>query len=321
MTLFVELNMLGITCVGAILLSQAWPATRAVRLRNALLVEPSTAADFDWAPPQFPPGFRNERLAPSATFAAVVKALGIDRIEGDWQKALALAGHLVERAEDKGAIRSDLDNAYRAIRDGYGYCADFARVYLALAHAAGLTARQWSFSFNGFGGHGHVVIEVYDRQRGKWLFIDVYNNFHAVDETTSEPLSALEFRDEILGRRSPAAMRPNGPGRPGYVHDLKAREYYGRGAREWYLLWGNDVFTYESHSLVKWTARASSGLGRLVATVLGVHPRIRILESDDNSAEVGSIMRLKRRLQWLMLAFAALVVAFALHLAGAAPFA
>jgi hypothetical protein len=30
----------------------------------------------------------------------------------------------------------------------------FVKVYLALAHAAGITARQWAFSFDGFGGHG-----------------------------------------------------------------------------------------------------------------------------------------------------------------------
>ena len=47
---------------------------------------------------------------------------------------------------------------------------------------------------------------------GVWLYdrlgqpyLDVYNNVHAVDAVSEEPLSALEFREFALGRR-PAAL-------------------------------------------------------------------------------------------------------------------
>ena len=76
----------------------------------------------------------------------------------DWKAALALANHLVEHAGDRGAVQDDPLTTYRKIRQGYGYCADFVKVYLALAHAGGLSARQWAFSFDEFGGHGHTVV-------------------------------------------------------------------------------------------------------------------------------------------------------------------
>src|SRR5688500_17703051 len=132
-----------------------------VRLRNALLLQPSTAADFDWTPAHVPRGFAIERRAPTPLFRQVVDCLDIGALS-DWDKARALSAHLTERAQDKGPIQSDLATTYRGIREGYGHCADFAKVYLALAHAAGVFVRQWAFTHNGFGGNGHVLTEVWD---------------------------------------------------------------------------------------------------------------------------------------------------------------
>ena len=313
-TVWTILNVIAILGVLAYLARLAWPPAEAVRLRNALLVEPGRGADFDWTPSETPPGFRAESRPPSPAFMEALGTLGVDPQADEWTKALAIAAHLSERAEDRGPIRADLATTYRAIRSGYGYCADFAKVFLALAHAAGLAARQWSFSFDGFGGHGHVVVEVYDRQRGKWLFLDVYNNFHAVDAQTGSPLSALEFREAVLGRRAPALMRANGAGRPGYEFEDKARDYYRRGADEWYLAWGNDVFSYEANPAVAWANRVSGSLGQLVATLLGVHPRIRILETPENARKVHDVERLGRRVRWLLGLLAALIVTLAIQI-------
>ena len=142
MTVGVVLNVVALVVVAAYLLRQAYPATEAVRVRNALLLEPSTDDDFSWTPANVPNDFRLERRARGPEFVGVVRALGIDRLADDWSKALALAGHLTEHAaedeDDAGPVHSDLLTTYRRIREGHGYCADFVKVYLALAHAAGL---------------------------------------------------------------------------------------------------------------------------------------------------------------------------------------
>ncbi len=292
----VAVNLVALGALGAWLLRRAWPLTETVRLRNALLVHSATAADFRWTPDTVPGDFRRERMAPSADFLAIVAGLGLDGLD-DWTKAVRIAGHLSENAQDKGPLQDDLAASYRGIRDGYGYCADFVKVFLALAHAAGLFARQWAFSFDGFGGHGHTFVEVFDRAAGGWRFIDPHNNFHVVDASNGQVLSALEFRDSLLGRRGPVAMVRNGSGRPGYVEPAKALDYFRRGAAEWYLWWGNGVFSLYSHPLVRAAGRVSRVLAHLAAIMVGVQPRIRIYPAEEGVAAARRLFALGRSLR------------------------
>lgn len=295
MTTGIAANLIALFAVVGYVLWRAYPATEAVRLRNALSLDTGTSQDFDWTPPHFPPGFRAERLPATAEFRDIVTGLGLDDRGGDWNKALALASHLVERAANLGPVRADPLTTYRAIRDGHGYCADFVKAFLALAHAAGLTVRQWGFSFDGFGGHGHTVVEVYDRQRRKWLLLDVFNNFHVVDAHGGAPLGALECR-ALLASGGQLCMRANGPGRPGFVHRETAVEYYRRGVHQWYLLQGNAVFSSYAHPLVRVAGRLSRGLAQIAASIVGVKPRIRIVETGENAHQVRQLRMLRRQL-------------------------
>jgi hypothetical protein len=297
MTAGIAANAIALVALLALVIWKARRPTDAVRLRNALLLEPSRDEDFTWVPPDFPQNYAVDRLPASSEFTEIVASLGVDAIPRDWDKALALAAHLSEHAEGMGPLRDDLSKTYAGIRRGYGYCADFVKVYLALARAAGLDARQWAFSFDGFGGHGHTVVEVFDRQRGKWLLLDVFNNFHVVDAGSGEPLGALEYRDALLGRRTEATMRPNGPGRPGFVHEHKALDYYRRGIDQWYLVWGNAVFSYYGHPAVKATGKVSRTLAHLTANLVGVQPRIRLFRTSGNAELVQRMFALRR---WLL---------------------
>ncbi len=315
MTLGIAATLSAIGALVVFLSVQAVPVSRAVRLRNALLLERSRPEDFTWLPPHIPSDFKVESGEPSSEFRAIVDSLGVRELRRDWDVAIVLASHLIERAGDKGPVREDLVRTYRAIQNGYGYCADFVRVFLALAHAAGLQARQWGFSFDNFGGHGHTFVEVFDRQMQRWLLLDVFNNFHVVDATTGEPLGALEYRESLLGRRAAAVMLPNGPGRPGFVHGHKALDYYRRGIHQWYLLWGNAVPSYYMHPAVKITAVFSGTLANLAANVVGVQPRIRIYETPENIFQVRRMFALQRRLRWTGILLAALVVTLGVQLA------
>ena len=315
MTIGIAVNLVALAALLLLVLWWGRRPTEAVRLRNALRLQPSRGEDFSWVPPQYPPGFAVERREPGAEFQAIVASVGVDTMRGDWVKALALSAHLTERAQEKGPVRDDPSSTYRAIRNGYGYCADFVKVFLVLAHAAGLDARQWAFSFDGFGGHGHTFVEVFDRERRKWLFIDVYNNFHAVDPKSGEPLGALEFRDALLGRRETALLRPNGPGRPGFVLEQKAVDYYRDGIDQWYLIWGNSAYSYYMHPLVRWSGRVSRGLSHLAANVVGAQPHIRIYSTPENRVSASRMFALRRRLQWAAIAGLLLIVVLAMQLA------
>ncbi len=314
MTAGIGATVIALAALLAVVLWWVRRPTEAVRLRNALRLQPSHEEDFTWVPPHFPPGFAVERREPGSEWSEIIASLGIEAIPGDWAKALALAGHLTERAEDKGPVRADPMTTYHAIRAGHGYCADFVKVFLVLAHAAGLVARQWAFSFDGFGGHGHTVVELYDRERERWLLLDVFNNFHVVDATSGEPLGALEYRDALLGRRGTALMRPNGPGRLGFVHEHKALEYYRRGIQQWYLHWGNATLSCYANPLVRATGRISPSLTAAVANVVGAQPAIRIYETPDNVAEVRTMFALRHRLWWTLIGIAVLTALLGLQL-------
>jgi hypothetical protein len=302
------LNWVGLVAVSGWLIAQVYPPTRAVRLRNAILARSGTSCDFDWTPDNAPAMFWRESGAAYAPFRDAVAALDLAGRATDWDKAVRIAEHLMSHAQDLGSIQSDLVTTYARIRMGYGYCADFVKVFLGLSHAAGLYCRQWCFSFDGFGGHGHTIVEVFDRTAGKWFLLDVHNNIHVRDAVTGIPLGVIEFR-EALQRGTPAfRIAPNGAGRLGFPLEEKLLAYYKRGLQEWYLVLGNAVFSYEAYPLVGWASRCSGPLGQIVATCLGKHPLIQVLATSENAARVKTVMALRCRFQVAMLAFVALLL-------------
>jgi hypothetical protein len=300
-------NLLCMAALAAIIVLQAFPSSEAVRLRNAVLIEPSTPSDFSWSPEQIPAGFLLDATI-EPEFADIVRKIGVDRIADDKGKALALAGHLTENSHIERPIQSDLATTYRGIRDGAGYCSDFTAVYLGLAKAAGLFAREWGFSFDHFGGHGHAVIEVFDRQRGKWMLIDVFNNFYPVYAESSQALSVDEFR-AFLNAQGPAVRFVKaGPGRAGMKYEDKLLAYYRRGVDQWYLWWGNGIFTYNAHPLVSALGHVSRSLEQLGGIAAGVHPHIRIIQTPTNEPMIARMMNLGKLVRGIAVAEIALAL-------------
>lgn len=253
------------------------------------------------------------------SFRGAIRGLHLEACASDWERALRIAEHLTVPARDLGPIQSDLETTYRKIRQGNGYCADFVKVFLGLAHAAGLCARQWSFSFDGFGGHGHTFIEVFDRGTGKWCALDVHNNVHALSALTNMPLSALELREALRNGVPAFKIVPNGAGRLGFPIEEKLLAYWRRGFDEWYLSDGNAVFSYESRLLIRAASRVSGPLGQMVATLLGEHPAIRVLATSENTGRVAALMALKRNFVLMMIVFFVLAVLLAAQVFANAP--
>jgi hypothetical protein len=136
--------------------------------------------------------------------AAAADGLGLAPMRSDVVRAVAVAKHLMKHPAvgRGGPIGADLGTTYRRIRSqGAGYCGDYNRVFTSLATAAGLTVRSWAFSFDGYGGHGHVFDEFWDRDHKKWRMIDVFMNFMPTRDDGAV-MSALEFRDALVSGRS-----------------------------------------------------------------------------------------------------------------------
>ena len=270
----------------------ATSATDVVRMRNALLVVDGPASDFDWTPSTRPAGFEPDPGPPDALFADTVRRLQLDTLPDDWARAVAISRHLPTSGKTLvgDAIQADLDATYRRIVErGDGYCADFVRVFSALAITAGIPVRSWAFSFDGFGGHGHVVPEIWNRQLGRWQMLDVFNNYAVVD-MSGRPLSAQEFRSALLAEATTVQLRPLvAAARPGYIHEEKAWAYYRDGAPQWYLWWGDQAFAYDRAWSVRTFEGVSRSLAQLGAIAQGVHPRIRILATAQNAPQVAAL--------------------------------
>jgi hypothetical protein len=276
------------------LVSQVVPLERAIRVRNAFLLRRGRDEDFAWTPVSPPAGYRVETTNPPIEIERALNEAGVMRIDDPWARARAIVTMLVSHARGEGAIRADLATTFRGIVAGRGYCADYVRVYLAAASHAGLFCRQWAFSFDGFGGHGHTFVEVFDPARDAWAFLDVHNNVYATLGGSSTPLSALELRRAILASPAELEFRRAGPGRLGFPHPHKLLAYYRRGVAEWYLFWGNDVISRDATRIMRPIA---SRIGTLLHRVRGATwrlPPFVALATPENDVEVKRMERLRR---------------------------
>lgn len=282
--------------------------TEMVRARNALLLGPDLAVGQDWFPPAVPPDFSLDNVPPSQYFVDVAAGLKLADQPDDWSRAVSIARHLLGSAPklNGGAVKHDLQRTYEAIvRRGDGYCGDFARAFMAIARSAGMTVRPWAFSFDGFGGHGHIWVEVWNRQAQRWQLVSAFLNYYYTDGNGT-PLSALELRRALLERSPSLRLHALHPGvRPGWAEEARAWQYLRRGLPQWYAPWGNNVFAVDA----AWPTRMFAGLSRTLEqlgnVVSGVQPRIRILADEGNRTERAALHKLRQR----MLAAALLALA------------
>lgn len=283
------------------LASLSFPSSEAVRLRNALLVDAAPASAFEWTPDSMPPDFKTDRGAAGALFARIAQEQGFAGEQSEFLRALKIARHVREPMTKFGPIFGDLEVTYRQIQNGDGYCADATDVFLALSRAAGLHARQWGFSIDQFGGKGHAINEVYDRQLRQWIYLDVFFNYYLVDAQTERPLSALQVRAALQGKEFNAKIVPIVASRPvDFNYDRRLR-WFRSGAEHWFLWWGNNVESLDQKSSI---GRLSNAMPAVLAraieqfrgVALGVYPHMRVVETPLNEDDLSAMLALKKKL-------------------------
>jgi hypothetical protein len=274
------------------LLELLTPTTELTRFRNALLATTGEQDDFNWIPANAPDDFRQETLLPPDVFMEEGR-----RVRSTTQLTVPtmseLVAHLRNQPKRKGPIKSTTIDAYRQIVDsGRGYCADYTQVFNGLAYASGLSVREWGMSFDRFSGDGHAFNEVFDERAGQWVFIDPMNGFYVRDGADGRPLSALEFRDRLTmhGGFESVEISPIGNT---FLFDSgrDAFEYYKAAADQFFLWFGNDVFTYDAHPVVRFLGSVSRPIEQMVAIIWGIHPEIRIVPTQTNQAEIAALQR------------------------------
>jgi hypothetical protein len=310
--------LLVLSCCGLLicclaLLRQFAASGEAVRLRNSFLYETAPLTAFAWTPQTAPADFRWETSDPPAFFADAVAKVPFEHGRTSLDRAIAIARHLTTRKADGIATQSDSATAYRAIVErAHGYCSDYTQVFLVLAQAAGIKAREWGFGLDGF-GPGHAFVEIYDEVAGRWVFLDVFNSFYIRRADTSEPISVLDLHGALSSPATPPTLEviPISSGGFPFKSGAHALAYYRRGIDQIYLWMANDVLTYEAHSLVAGMGRISRALEQLSAIVLGVHPRILIAVTPTNENWIERLVQVRRQ----FLALTGLAAIFALQAA------
>jgi len=280
----------------AMLLWEARDPQEAVRMRDSLLARVGTPADFSWTPANVPPTFlRNSAPVPESLARAAAQVVTAD---DGWSRGLQIARHLGDAANRDEPIQKSTAETYRVMfTEGGGYCADFTQVFVGLATAAGLPVREWGLAFDGFGGDGHAIVEIFDDRRGKWLMLDPFNSFYPADAATGEPLSVLEFRERLRQPRPLETIRivRISPTVDEFPVDEKLVDYFRRGVDQFYLWWGTNLFSYEQDPVVSLAARINRTAEQSAAILRGVHPGIVILPTGTNQELIRAERRQRQR--------------------------
>lgn len=314
--------LLSATVTLLFLLAASWvlgnlltPPVELTRFRNSLLASVGEAEDFNWGPKNIPEGFRLEKLPPPPLFET-----GVRDIRGSGEAAVVsmyrLVEHLRSRPKRKGPIQSTTVEAYsEIIESGRGYCADYTQVFNGLAYTAGIPVREWGLSFDRYSGDGHAFSEIYDPGLAQWVFVDPMHGFYVEDRTGGRPLSVLEFRDRLAAEGGFETLRIV-PIANSFLFEshADAYHYYARGADQFFLWFGNDVFSYDAHPLVRISAYLSRPVEQLVAIAAGIHPQLRILPTRSNGAEIESLLSFRYRVIGLACGVILLVFVFVLQL-------
>lgn len=290
------LSLVSLAAVVGSVLWHAYPSSEAVRLRNALLIDMPAVAFVDWTPQNVPASFKLEKLPVPEPMLSAARAVAAKTNGTDLEVARALTAHLIIHATKGGRIDSfDVSETYRTIlASGTGYCSDIIDSYIALAQAAGLFVRPWAFSFDGFGGLGHIVVEIFDRQLDRWVMLDVFNNVQPLDRRTGQPVSVSEFRDTFVRSRENIVFSPIGPGRQEFKNYEKLEEYYYSGIDQWYFWNGNNVIDRANSPIVRIAENFREELAELMSISVERFPKIIPLRSSKNRSALRQMEDLRR---------------------------
>ena len=127
---------------------------------------------------------------------------------GDFERALRLMHNFAPRlahnsfydnritADALHLLEYSLDEPEHGIN-----CLTKAKILTECLLPAGICARRvWMLPYSPYDPDSHVICEVYDRERGKWLALDPTTDCCLVDENES-PLGVAETRELIADRR------------------------------------------------------------------------------------------------------------------------
>ncbi len=303
-----------ITVSCAYLISLATPIENATRVRNALVHQPGQLGDFTWGPSSFPDDFRVEVQTPPQYFQQFVNSLPINPDMPEMDKFLLAAEAILDRERHGGPIQSNtVDTLKKMQTEGIGWCSDYTQVFNGIAHALNIPVREWGMSFNFYNGNGHAFNEIYDSKLGKWIFIDTFNAFYVTDQN-NEPLSVLEFHQFLNSSPDQLIIQKIDKDRFGFKDAATAIDYYQRGMPQLFMIWANDVFSYDAHPLIQLTGSLSRMAEQITGILLGINQEIRLYPDPSSTQQQKELLSLKQQVIFIIVLNTVLGILFLLLL-------
>ena len=247
-------------------------------------------------------GFRVDRAESPRAFQQIDAAVGagslvrLRTLGDDTERAKGLA-RLVARhpavPRTGCGFTDDLaEKAGELAKGARGCCSDFTQVFVALATAVGMPAREVTSNSHGFN-------EFSDRGLKKWVFIDAQFGFIVRGED-GVPLSTLAFRDAVLQHHpfqleffqeaalaavNRATVEKNAFEMDGRQVQLSRTPYYSpEGLAMLAFPWGNNVF--EATELNLRLRLLPKPAARLISHLSGVRPRYVAIVDGPATSEV-----------------------------------
>ena len=275
-----------------------------VRLRNSLIADTVVFGATDWNLADMPSDFKLDTgpipREMGEAWAELEK--GLPSNVSDLDRALAISVHLRANATiDRPLVSNTVDSYRQMVQKGYGFCSDYTQVFNGMAFIAGLPVREWGLAFDGYGGAGHAINEFYDRSLGKWVFIDNHGSVYVRRVATGEVLSAMEYRSYLLiyddydAAKQEIELVPIVPDKLAFKSLEKTFAFHRRGAEQFYLVWGNNVFSYDANPFVRAASRVSRSAEQVVGIALGLLPEIRLILEPRTKSAVETLFALRDR--------------------------
>jgi hypothetical protein len=265
--------------------------TELVRLRNAMVFNVISLEQTQWPGDRFPASFRQENAPlPDAIADVIIKPQAENTALANMLQQAAVLK--LDQRRRGGAIQADVSTTLAQIQQQRGYCADYTEVINVFGHALDIPVREWALAFDGFGGHGHAINEIWDQQAKRWIMLDVFNGFYPVNQQ-QQPMSVLEFKQQLIADRSQINLVRLSDQTFGFKDDAMALDYYHNGRHQFYLWWANNNISYDEHILIKLAGKVSPHLEQMVAIISGQFPQLMAVAEPENLHMINTMQRLK----------------------------
>ena len=127
--------------------------------------------------------------------------------KSDFEKSLSIAKFLVQKISGGPGLGLSSDAAlHKMLTDKAGVCSDFSQIYNVFCLLADVKVREYGVVEKFYNPQfGHTFNEIYSTQLGKWIMIDVGKGTYYVDQSTAQPLSAVELFVQLRNKEKPQA--------------------------------------------------------------------------------------------------------------------